>query len=336
MALPTLDKTWQYAVNSARYTNAAQAMYLIKNTLCTFPSNPWVVLRSNNGSTVADADLWTSSSAITWNAGSPGYKSWIVLNQPAISPNFQFLIITYYYSTYSVVNSGFEYYVSENAGFTGGTTTSKPSASDEVAIAFPDIYNRRIWYDYPTAGRIHIMQSEDGECTRILIACDSSFQRVLLIEKARNPVENWDIPWMVMNWCARAVYYGMGGPVYGEFPTYGASYGLDRTTGHLQGRLRTGGRMPLYCAGPRFSNVPAAYWQTIQSYPEVGYPMFPVSVYCDSVGGVGRLGEFYDLWWGNDTIVKTGQHYPDDGSRQFAQVGNLIVPWDGGDQMYIN
>ena len=41
----------------------------------------------------------------------------------------------------------------------------------------------------------------------------------------------------------------------------------------------------------------------------------------------GWKGKVQDMWWGGGSH---GDTYPDDGSKQFAQFGQLIVPWDGG------
>lgn len=44
--------------------------------------------------------------------------------------------------------------------------------------------------------------------------------------------------------------------------------------------------------------------------------------------GRGRFGRLFDLWYGS-TRRQTGDTYPNDNTRQFAQFGALVVPWNG-------
>jgi hypothetical protein len=59
------------------------------------------------------------------------------------------------------------------------------------------------------------------------------------------------------------------------------------------------------------------------------FPMCPIGMFCDQAGARGRIGRLTDLWWGS-VSASEGDHYPADASRQFVQVGDLILPWDGG------
>lgn len=58
------------------------------------------------------------------------------------------------------------------------------------------------------------------------------------------------------------------------------------------------------------------------------WPMFPLGYFGVTSGARGRLGTATDLWLGNDGVGNCSA-YPNDTSYQFAQYGNLILPWDG-------
>ena len=47
-----------------------------------------------------------------------------------------------------------------------------------------------------------------------------------------------------------------------------------------------------------------------------------------TAGSRGRLGTVFDLWYGSKAIGQ-GDTYPNDTSRQFAQFGHFVFPWNG-------
>jgi hypothetical protein len=59
-----------------------------------------------------------------------------------------------------------------------------------------------------------------------------------------------------------------------------------------------------------------------------GWPMCPMGICSETALNVGRKGSLYDIYWGSITRV-TGDSYPDDGTYQFAQFGDIILPWNG-------
>jgi hypothetical protein len=96
MALPTLEKTWQFNVNQSTTTSGSilpdmQALlYKLKTSLIGFGSTPWTVIRSSNGSSAGASDYWASSSDLIWNYEGSAH-SWMVLQQSALN-NLQLLI----------------------------------------------------------------------------------------------------------------------------------------------------------------------------------------------------------------------------------------------------
>jgi hypothetical protein len=58
------------------------------------------------------------------------------------------------------------------------------------------------------------------------------------------------------------------------------------------------------------------------------WPFFPIGIASTQASHRGRHGTLYDIWWGSSATA-SADTYPADGSRQFAQLGNIILPWDG-------
>src|SRR5678815_1345942 len=173
MALPTKVKTWQYANNTGGNswlgTNTADCAFSIvamKDEMLAFGSNPWVVVGSSDGVTAGmDAvDRWVDYTNLPIYTG--GAMSWIVLGQPELSANAQLCI---------AFNSGTGTQAtviwSPTAGFTGGNTTTRPTATDEKSSGVIDLF-----WALPGSGgfdnRIHVAQSTDGKSFRAFL-CNS-------------------------------------------------------------------------------------------------------------------------------------------------------------------
>ncbi len=64
MALPTLEKTWQFAVNQvvtatgSTLNDRRKALYNIKAAMTGFANNPWVVVMSSDGESAGSGDKW--------------------------------------------------------------------------------------------------------------------------------------------------------------------------------------------------------------------------------------------------------------------------------------
>jgi hypothetical protein len=53
--------------------------------------------------------------------------------------------------------------------------------------------------------------------------------------------------------------------------------------------------------------------------------LFAIGIASNTSTASGRHGVVYDLWWGINSYAN-GDTYPGDASRQFVQLGDLIVP----------
>ena len=321
MALPTLVRTWQTNCNNAQLAlGSALAdnrglLISIKNALLGFASNPWTVRYSCNSTTAGTAgdgvDRWGSTAAnLVWNAAGSAH-SWFVMQQSGVAAGFQVL--------WSLENSSpngsvMSVVVSPSAGFTGGTTTARPTATDEIVV----LAAAGVWGGAGTidqSARWSVEQSTDGAGTRIIVCTAGATTTVALFEVPANVATGWSNP-TAFSWLNSSG--GLGG-----FQTYGS---LKTRVGALAANLA------LACEGTA-ANVhgPADIaFGNLANEVSGEWPMWPIGVDCNTVGARGRLATLVDLWYGSSNVT-SGDSYPATGTTgQFAQFGNLIIPWNNG------
>jgi hypothetical protein len=306
-ALPVYSKSWQFNCNNliaAQGANLADMRLLwrtIKNQMLAIGLFPWNVKYSCNSVTAGvpgdGVDRWVTDSNLVWNQAG-GAHSWIVLGQPAILSTTQILI------SLSPVSGGnqqnFRYAIS-NAGFTGGTTSNDPTATDAVAVIASNTPN----FSTDLAMRWTIEETTDGQCTRIIIFAGGNLVMAGFIDKLANPT-------------AGTPGYANGG-VIGFTPSAGLAL-INAGTSNHNG----------------VSTTVNASWESasalaIPSEISGAWDLFPMAACGMSVGGRGRLGTFQDMWVGSSGIA-TGDVYPATGTpiNQFIQIGQVVMPWNNG------
>lgn len=261
-------------------------------------------MSSSNAVVANSSDNWSSDGDIV-NAVTT--RSWIVLQQAGIASNFQICL--------DMNNTNAMYgsmIVSPSAGFTGGSTTARPTATDEnVYISSAPWINASLT---DIALRWTVMQSDDGECTRIVVCGGGSVQMLAIIDKPANAVTGWTNP-SVWSWFASTP------TIYSQyFTTYNFRGRVGSTLGSFVA-LQEGWNNSLASQD--------ATWGNIANEVSSEWPMLPLGMACNTAGVRGRHGSFYDLWAGSASVA-TGDTYPGDGSNQFAQFGCIILPWNGG------
>jgi hypothetical protein len=333
MALPTLTKTWEYDVNIGAITTNAEVLFQIKNRLvgggATAWTTPWTVVSSSDSSTADNTDRWINSGDVVFhNPGSA--HSWIVLQNDAISTGFQIVLE-------AIRNPGggqdaWDMRISEAVGFTGGTTTNRPTASDEIdpveGSGIMLLVNSNNLATEPA--NMHFWMSDDGEVTRWAIYSAGTLVHFVDIQKPQNTSPGWTIPWVA----TLAVQYYNSGSDTAQC-TY-AKLMRDVPPGRVYSRAG-GLESVLYYTSEAYGNDSTndRVIGRVQNYThdlDDCFPMLPIGLFSETVGSRGRLGELVDMWWGAE-IVTGGSHYPADATRQFVQLDDLIVPWNGGSQI---
>lgn len=316
MPLPTLTKTWQFQVNQTMTGAAGSALDLnrtwvrgLKDTLMGFASSPWTMRYSCNSVTAGTAgdgvDRITTNANLVWaNAGVA--HSWYVLRQTGIASNFELLV-----SCENSAASGTSLIiaVSPSAGFTGGSTTARPTATDENVLA-------TAWGNGSTGVtyRVHAQMSSDGQCTRVSTWNAGAQFNLLKLEKPYLPTTGWTNP---------SVVYANQSITSHNMAT------LCATVGNMRARINgTDSAIVATVEGTNSGPVPSSTFGTLANEITNEWPIFPIGFGSVTVGSRGRHGTFQDLWFGS-TNANSGDTYPNAPTNLFAQLGNLVWPWNG-------
>lgn len=329
MALPSLIKTWQFQVNNqvvAQGTSLATGrlmMRSIKNALtgtgawtdsnggAVAQTNPMTVTGSNNGAGTFgnndNIDRWTTDANLVWAAAGVNH-SWIVLKFGG--SNVQICI-----DLNSATNTVATMVISVAAGFTGGTATARPTATDENVIGSV------VGWGMSTADstcRWHVMKSSDGLAYRVVICRTAATVGFWQFERVNNRI----------------------GAFWPE-PTLGTQDGTNgagpvATTGELgnsassvlpRSRDDTASIQLIWtCEGK--DNQSLNLFETVAIDKTGENPMFPAGLYCPTAGHIGPIGSMIDAWWGLANLAD-GTTYPAAGTlHQFVQFSDIILPWD--------
>jgi hypothetical protein len=338
---PTVELNWQYDVGvdlGAQYdlTLALRTpimMFQIKQTLIGFPLNPWVVVGSCDSiaSGMDGVDRLTGPEKIVWPETEPSTgrpRSWVVCRNAAG---------LYLLLHFSITNAFMNGWISTE-GFTGGSTTSRPTAPDEVPFGVVDIAND----DDQTVGmnwtgglgrfeadgavnRLQVLHSVDGRETRVFVVSVDSytpanqFVFALIIGEFGATTDGLTKPFyalfddavlaqagMVWNAVHRLIgAYLPSGPALVSYATE-HGYELPQNAPALMG------------VGPCLNgaNEISGYWPF---QPVYGFHRPPS-------GSCAVFGRMKDIWLGS-TALDSGTTHPASGPSRFAQFGPWLVPW---------
>ena len=309
MALPVLAKTWQYAENqavAAQGSGLATMRRVIRtsvDSMLGFASTPWMIIGSSNAvaSGMDAVYRWATDADVIWSGGA---HSWVVLQQTGISTTFQVCFDLNSSSSQMVV-------VASTAGFTGGTTSARPTAVDEVVTL-----NATWCSNLDITHKVNVCQASDGSATRIFVlAASTTLTTFFMFDKPVNTISGWTDPYMVT--------------------TRGISSGIPVTQlSHLSQTASFGRRttaMALYWTGEYCGNYPLASVSSLGAVAnEINseWELYPIGLACLTTGNRGRVGSLVDIWWKAESVGH-GDTFPLDGSRQFLAIGGLVVPWSG-------
>jgi hypothetical protein len=289
------------------------------------------VVRSSDGSSVANSDLWTDYSKVNWSNtnGADGPRSWCVLRQTGISANFEMCIgeLKHGYYQYDWGQSWNFYIAPGGYDLTTGTTTWHPSTlAGGPQFTFQDFSNwagGSVDWNY----LLHHQQSNDGKCTRTLIMA--------------NGVPFWfficDVPKDVY---ADGTQWPYGKAVFRQEeqsaspwpPTYSRLYRNALLYSHMV-LGGSGTSTTFYMGGEHIGAASLGESWGVPNDCTGKYSINPIPIFSGTSGARGRQGCMVDLYWANAGLP-TGTTYPADGSRLWAQFGNLILPWNG-EQVYL-
>lgn len=325
-------KTWQFNLNNvalldttldgtAAHFARRKMLLAIVNALKGFGTLPWTLVSNTDSATTPSAvNQWIDEGDLVWrDDDTSNVMSWTVLRQVGISTTFE-LLITCEQDSASADGAQMGVWVAQ-AGFTGGSTTARPTATDERRLR----NSTGEYWGSGTVGsstnyRYHIMQSTDGECTRVLIFVNNVNTGFWLFDKPRNPLTEWTDPYV-------AVVIGTS-----NFTTNQCTYTLFHDAANMKGRY-SGVDTAIYLSTEGFGTNASGENFTSENALDGAFIAEGMGLSSLTSTFVGRNGEVFDLWWGltNASLntTQTGRYYPEDNTKTYVQVAHMIFPWDG-------
>lgn len=330
--LPSLTRTWRFQVNQAiagggTGTATCQLlMYAIKQSL--IGSGAWT---DSAGAAAAAAgnftvdyscdsvtagtkgdgvDRWAASTNLVWAAAGVAH-SWIVLAQTGIGASFEVCI--------DLTNGNVEHAVilMSATGFTGGTTTNRPTAADEVALTNPA--GTSLWGGTNAAGiasTLHVLNSTGGASSRVLV-CRNGFVPVYWqFELPSEATSGWTDPaWGLVQGDSTAAPISSL-PVFANLSNAANGYGR---TSQIFGAYITAEADVLHGV--------LAINQTVPNDMGASWPIYDQGIYSIVPNSRGRLGKLVDSWWTCPTLVDSDT-FPAGGTRNFCLFGDIVQPWN--------
>lgn len=323
MALPTLEKTWQHNVNqtvgstSTVLADNRDLLLKLKNALIGFSNSPWTIWGSNDGAgnfgNGDNVDRWSTVSNLIWAAS--GNHSWIVLTQSGINTKTS-VCIDLYATTSSfaatIVFSPVNGFGSANGG-ADGTATARPTATDGITIITTTNWGGS---NVAFTGKLHVMLSNDGQCTRVAHCRSSACPMIWVFDKPKSSISQWSNPVYMILIANTSTTEVITYANLNDLSTYNfTKFGSDN--------------VKLYFTSDAWVSAMAGENITVADDDTSEWLMEPIGLASDTVNHRGaHKGSVYDLWW-SSTALSTGDTFPGDGSKTFAQFGDLIFPWDG-------
>lgn len=312
MPTPTLVKTWTHSTNNSI---AAQASILLvnqslllafKNALIT---SGFTVVSSSNSVSVSlvGVDHWSTASNLVFNTAT---HSWIVLKAPtAFYTNYQICIDLNAVSANGILIGAVA--ISPSAGFvTGGTTSARPTATDEYAA-----YTSLTWNAGTTnvASVWNLQYSTDGKAFRFFVFQGGTAVMLFSFQAPASPTSGWTIP-AVLTWVTS--------------PTYAVLF--TNSTPIARARVNAISAN-LTWTGEATTVATQMGGQLLTAPNDISgeWPLFPIGILSTTLSARGRHGYLEDIWCASTTRA-TGDTYPASGTKLFIGVGNLVLPWNPG------
>lgn len=313
MALPTLARTYQYSqdtitVQGSTNATAKLTMLTLKNRLISFAQAPLTVKSSGNGVTASAADNWSTVADVI--SGTSNY-SWFRFGIPEMSTNCELLITCRTGSGASnLVHQGMEVLLSPTAGFTGGTAATRPTATDELSVAAIGSWCNATDVQH----QLYVQRSTDGYGLRINCFNNSFNSLFVLTDRLESGDPAWTTPIVGVGQKSASV----------SQPTLTSL----NNSGVMTAKGNTAATMTLFCSAPYHNGNNLMSRITAPFSYTSSYPMPKIRLVSETALNVGDMGILDDVWWA-PTTTASGDTFPNDTTRQFVQLGGIIIPHSG-------
>ncbi len=237
---------------------------------------------------------------------------WKVLrNANLASGNYQLLIEC-------VAGLTVNLYVSPSVGFTGGTVTARPTATDEVLLS-STIFNLSATN---SQHQFHLWYSSDGKCTRIMTCKAGVINGFFCFDEPESPVSGWSNPTYAL------VSYVAAGSA-NTFAVlssltcmnmFGNLYGTSTPTRYFQG----GTTFEAFATNSPLATT-AGVGTVVNSFSST-WPVLPMGIGSNAAGNTGRLGGVFDMYHAPTGLADADTS--NTGSVYVVKLGGVILPWD--------
>lgn len=329
--LPIPIKTWLTATVANTLTgsdtgNQKDLEIRKKNQRKLWPGQ--VVLGSNNGTTGArdGVDRWLTTANIV-------STSWFLFGNGNGSQD------CLYYSNSGQSNWFFVH--SPGGLFTGGTSSARPTASDETVLYNNSFFGRGGGGSTPQF-RCNMECSTDGQCLRMFYFTGGIAFGNVLFEAVEDPTPGWATPNVAVvdkngvdaftDQNVGAVDRWMnelGGGGTGIMASWGPAGAMPMTaTFEGTGVAQVSGRStPLTDTLTRKNGISGTYRM----------PPSRFGLFRNNSGGAddGWHGRVFDIWGVPHGLFAKGSTVPLDGSKQFVIIGDQMFPWAGGGTAFL-
>jgi hypothetical protein len=201
--------------------------------------------------------------------------------------------------------------------FTGGTTTTIPTATDEDGHTNQNLIN---FSTLPTGGVVtcNILHSSDGQHTRMFFSTQNVPAGFICTETAGSPGSLWTDP--------RFYARGPNGDLNPLIPPWV----FNTIQVAFRGKTPAGNFGPINVLRDEVNESLINEVFFVPNEISGDVPLFTVGLYSpDVVGFRGRMGYLKD-WWYTVNSVNPGDGFPGDASKQFIAIHTgVVVPWDG-------
>jgi hypothetical protein len=302
MTLPSQVLTWQWTADQALAAQGSaladnKALILaMKNAWKAFGTLPLTVVRSSNGTTASNSDTWATVADLNFSNTTP---SWLV-GQMGCGAQVLISLPT------SAAGQSMTIQVSGGGLFTGGTTTVLPTATDSSSVI-----TSASWTSLSTDLATHwtMASSADGTAAYWIVTSAAAIRSVVWFQRPTVLSGAW------LN--------AMVGSVATTGPT---TTSLNSSiAARLNGTVATW--KPVSEGTTAGLCVDNATFGNIANETNSEWMMYFLGIESDTYLTKGVQADLNDMWLGS--TANSGTTYPAVGAT-WAQVGNLILPWNGG------
>jgi hypothetical protein len=272
-----------------------------------FASSPLIAVSSSNGVTAGAGDNWATDDDVISQVGVNPH-SWFVFGIPQIHANYQLLLDFNLSGTFI---QSIRVYVSPTAGFTGGTISTRPTATDEIQInttqSFTLVANTQL--------QVYVYRATNGRGLRVLVFSAGLLLHMWIIDRPETPNPLWANPSIAyakidVSGTVPTLFFG-NAPVFRGHGNTGVTMSMSLMT----------------WAGSNGASLLTQEVPGLDSY--TGEYLLPrVRLLSKVAGNLGDMGPVDDIWLCS-TNVPSGDTFPNSTARTFIVASPLVMPHDG-------